>query len=674
MQTEVDVPRSAEVADSTHKRRVDIEALRALAVGGVIAFHFNFDLFGGGYAGVDVFFVISGFLITSRLLEESALPIKQRLIGFYARRVRRILPAASFVLIASALLATFIQRPFDAISVTAPDVRSASLFIVNRAFVVRNHGYLLEAEAPSLIEQYWSLSVEEQFYAIWPLLLTVCVGLGVALFGDRLRRHLTILICSGVIVLSFLLCLKDVDSRPIPSFFSLQYRAWELGIGALLATSPVLLARIPRRIALAATPAGLIAILATFTLVSRETSWPGIATIVPVLATALVIATGNTAGARPLDKLLGHPVIQLIGRWSFSLYLWHWPVLLLFTKDETSALTLSAALAVTIVAAGLTFRWVEQPARNWRWLQERQGLTLAFGAGLTALVVAASYLPTAIIGDLHSGKTATRVTRSLGDAPTPTPYVPSNLEPSLLNGRSINDPNAAIRTLCLTVTDCVLGDTESDFNVVLFGDSYAGHWSAALAAVGRERGWRVTVLTRGCPSTFFKKSVPGKPVCAPWAQAMWKAIQKDKPEVLILSNRWLEQIKVIGPKFAQNVEDAIALANSSTRVIVVSQTPLATDNALSCLAEHLNDALACGSQLTTHDVPSINDDLRSASSNAGAYFADLTPLMCIDGFCPAIDGTTLVYREGAHVTSSFARTLAADFGDHIDAALTGLSR
>ncbi len=676
MRTEVDVRAADEVGNKVHKRRLDIEALRALAVGGVIASHFNVGLLAGGFAGVDVFFVISGFLITGRLLEDSAVPLRRRLIDFYARRVRRILPAATFVLIATALLAAFVQNPYEAITTTSPDIRSAAMFIVNRSFVFRGTNYLLEAGAPSIVQQYWSLSVEEQFYAIWPLLLGLGVGLGALVFGSRQRLNLAIACCVGVVGLSFVMSVRTVEANPIPSFFLINYRAWELGVGALLATIPVLVARIPRRAATKLMPTGLAAILATFLLVDRETTWPGFAVAIPVLATAIVIAAGNIGEPTRVHKVLGNSVVQLIGRWSFSLYLWHWPILLLFTVESTSVVTRLVAFAVTIVAAGLTFRWVEQPARNWRWLQTHAGATLALGAIAIALGIAVASLPTAIIGDLHSGQPAAKITRAIGSAPSPTPFVPSNMQPSLINGRSSRDRFAEIRNNCKKFGACTYGDTESDFDVVLFGDSFGGHWSAALDTLGRERGWRITRLTRsGCRSTMTGDStLKEMPKCVLWARSGWETIRQVQPEVVILSNRWVEQQKHDGPNFETEVANAIALSEGPSRIIVLSQTPLTKDDPLGCLADHLTSALACGAKPSDRGVARANVGLRAASTNAGAYFADLIPVMCADDFCPAIDGNVLVYRETSHVTSVFARSLAGDFGSQIDAALAQLTQ
>ena len=338
--------------------RPDIEGLRAIAVAAVVAFHIDVRGAAGGYAGVDVFYVISGFLITSLLLRDVATSSARALLEFYARRARRLLPAATAAIVGSLAIALVVASPLENVEV-GRDGRAAALFHANVRFAADGAAYHGEAEPPSIFLQFWSLSLEEQFYALWPLAL-----LGVAVVGRRRRHRVTTAATAMLIVVipvSFVIGVRGAELTTAHAFFLLQYRAWELGIGGLLAAAPRL-ARLPVRAAEPLRIAGLTAIASAVVAYGDETSWPGVATLVPVLGTAVVIAAGASATTGPSYALLASPPMRVIGRLSYAIYLWHWPISWAF--DDLDDWNVVVYGAVVLAVSALTFAVIEQPVRR----------------------------------------------------------------------------------------------------------------------------------------------------------------------------------------------------------------------------------------------------------------------------------------------------------------------
>ena len=307
--------------------RADIEGLRAIAVLGVLAFHAGVPHVMGGYVGVDVFYVISGFLITSLMLRDrSTGGAGGFLAAFYARRIRRILPAATVVIGVTLVGAALVQNPIENAN-TAADARGATLFYSNIRFAHHATDYFAAHDAPSPFQQYWSLSLEEQFYLVWPL-----VFVGLCWFARHRASPRAVLGAGLAIVVagSLGLSILWMQHEPIRAFYSLPSRAWELGIGALIAVYAEDLARIPSRVRIAMSTLGLGAIAATMIAYTPSTPFPGWSALPPTLGTALVIAAscGAPSGG-PLYRVLASKPFQLVGRFSFSLYLWHWPLLVL---------------------------------------------------------------------------------------------------------------------------------------------------------------------------------------------------------------------------------------------------------------------------------------------------------------------------------------------------------
>ncbi|HMJ81180.1 MAG TPA: acyltransferase family protein, partial [Candidatus Dormibacteraeota bacterium] len=535
--------------------RPDLEGLRGLAVLLVLLFHADVPGLGGGFVGVDVFFVLSGFLITGLLLREREGSGRIDLGAFYARRARRILPAAAVVIVATLAACWVILAPLDLPRV-AGDAAAAALSVGNIRFAAGAMDYFAADNAPSPLLHYWSLGVEEQFYLLWPVLLIVATRLP----RPRLGAALALL---AVVAASYAAAWYLTDQAEPWAFYSLPTRAWQLALGGLLAVTVAWQARLPARLVVVAGWLGLTCILvAAVTLDATITPYPGLAALLPTLGTVALILAGTQRWS-PAMVLAERPM-RWLGRISYSLYLVHWPVLvlpaaLLLPGDELS-LPARLALAGLAVALGAAcYRWVEAPFHQGARLRLAPRRTLALAATAIATVLvfagyvdqdatrvlagessmavsadggAAEDLPPAGVGAASGSLPVSSAGDSSGDgalpggldngedqaltgdatpgasatgtpSPTAPPLVapkgpvplPRNVQPSLFT--AANDWEALLGDGCLLQEygiqppDCVFGAKHGQVTVALVGDSHASQWFPALQRIAVARGWRL---------------------------------------------------------------------------------------------------------------------------------------------------------------------------------------
>jgi peptidoglycan/LPS O-acetylase OafA/YrhL len=368
--------------------RPDVEGLRALAIALVVCYHYRFGRVHGGNTGVDVFFVISGFVITSMLLRERAASERTSLADFYARRVRRILPAATVTLLAT-LVVSWLLLPADAIRSIAGDARSAALFYSN---VRLRHSAGALHQATGLytpVGQFWSLSIEEQFYFVWPTVLLVICGL-VKVARQRVALGLALAaVVAGSLTLSHSWTTVDRNA----AYFSSFTRAGELALGALVAVCLPLLRRVPASLGAALSWVGLAGIVTGGFVITDQHVYPGLLYVLPIGCTALAIAGGTTAGRFGAGAILGTRAMVALGAISYSLYLWHFPIIT-FAQDRLGHVpSLSARLALLALAICVSiasYLWLENPIRKSRFLAQNRAVTFVFGACLVAATVGTS--------------------------------------------------------------------------------------------------------------------------------------------------------------------------------------------------------------------------------------------------------------------------------------------
>lgn len=539
--------------------RTDIQALRALAIAAVVINHLWHDRLPGGYVGVDVFFVISGFLITSHLFGEVARTGRVRLGAFYARRIRRLLPAALLVLLVSAILVA-LYLPYPRWERNAMEIAASASYIENWVLAAMSVNYSALNDSATVAQHYWSLSVEEQFYLVWPILMVAAVVWG-ARFAARSslrRRVLSALVAVGSI--SFLASMWFTAVSPNQAYFVTFTRAWEFALGGLVA---LLAHRIRPGLVVAnlLTAAGLAAVVVAALVFNAQTPFPGVAALIPVVGTAAIIAAGNHVHQWHTWFTASRPV-QWLGGVSYSLYLWHWPLIVIapfaLSAERGTVMNLGI-LAVALVLAWLTKRAVEDPGQRWAFWSSsvrRSLLLMLAGMLVVALAAAALFVGGRIqsAGDDPDGALPTGGCvgpNALQDERCTDPFGPAESVVMTAKNEYFYTPPECSDLLTLlsygdfkTTRNCDFStDGEPTQRVWLVGDSHAQQWQGALFDLAREREWDLTIsYYGGCPAadvafTGFRAPWGQSDVdrCRQWSRDVSETIAADRPDLVFTS-------------------------------------------------------------------------------------------------------------------------------------------
>lgn len=661
----VDLARPRPAQPRTEKKhfRTDIQGMRALAVAAVVLYHAGLPFLPGGYIGVDIFFVISGFLITGLLLREIERSGRISFLDFYARRIRRLLPASALVLLATVLGAKLLVPPLLLPDV-AKDAVATSLFFANVRFAQTETDYLA-GTSPSPFQHYWSLALEEQFYLVWPLIMVL-----VAVLAAAHRRKWLAIVLGGLSVMSLLggMVLTGI-SQPW-AFFSLHTRAWELGLGGLVAVSAPLLLRMGGKLGRAAVLLGLIAVVTSIFVFAHDLPFPGWYALVPVLGAVLMIGGGHAYELRFLQT----PVLQYVGNISYSLYLWHWPLLTLAEirlGEQFNGWLALVLVMLSVVLADLTYRHVEQRFQHSRPLKARAVRSYALGAGLTVVALAVSFSATKM-PDLDAGETAAAPDgQQLMSAPLSPEFVPSNLTPSLERAAasipSVYTDGCHVSYETTASPSCTYGAATGTGAIVLFGDSHAAQWFTPMDEVAREEGQKLISLTKsGCPSVDIP--VRGKisetyPQCDEWRQDSLQRIKTLAPGLVVVSNYgsvYRELGRDLGDfeqAWREGLERTIAALPEGTDVVVLGDTPAWEIAPSACLSINLQDVSECASpreQVVDAEVARIEQEAVQAMD--GRYVSPIE-WVCQET-CSPIAWNLLVYRDAHHLTNEMAGALA----------------
>ncbi|MFY1636932.1 acyltransferase family protein [Solwaraspora sp. WMMB335] len=667
--------------------RHDIEGLRAVAVLLVVLYHARVPFVEGGYVGVDVFYVISGFVVTTMLVRESATCGRISILGFYARRARRLLPAAILVLLVT-LVASWLWLPLQLRWIATQAIASAA-YCVNYLLATNSVDYLDAMRRESPLEHYWSLAVEEQFYLVWPLLL-------VALLAWPRRygriRWLVPTAVAAVATLSFVLGVWLTVHSPGHAYFASPARAWEFAVGALIALLAGTMARIPARVAAGMTWAGLGAVLAAALIFDGSTQFPGFAALLPVAGVAMLIAGGCAAHRAGAGGLLTFGLFQRVGRLSYSWYLWHWPFLVIGTAllGGGDALWRNLGLAgAALAAAAVTYSLVENPIRRLSHLRHRPWGTVGLAAVSSAVVVvvamsatvfkpsvAGSGAPVDTAATLASSQAVERDLRRLIAVSAQGSKVPSNLTPPL--PRVAADVPAVFRDGCvvLMITDagtdqpCVYGATDASQTIVLFGDSHAGSWFPAAEQIALARGWRLVVMVKGfcsAASVRFRLDSVNRAYheCDQWRTEALARIRQLRPLLVITSSTnytfgdpvgtFADRDQVWTDGWTQTVAK---IRSGGSEVVLIGDTPWLPMTVLDCLALHLDDARICHRDVREALLePRRRWMIEQAAAGQGATVVDPTPWFCTATVCPALVGNVVSLRDGNHMTATYSRLL-----------------
>jgi peptidoglycan/LPS O-acetylase OafA/YrhL len=691
--------------------------MRAVAVGLVVLFHAGLPWVSGGFVGVDVFFVISGYLITSHLVGELRSAGRVSLVAFYARRAKRLLPLAAVVTVAT-VIGTWVLTSGLQTREVAEDAVWASLFAMNVHLAAEGVDYGAAGEA-SPFQHFWSLAIEEQFYLVWPLVLAgaslvwwrgrrvvrvdlpVEAGSGGGAGGGTGRgggvvRSVSVvgmsLVVGAVALASFGYGVHQTAVAQSLAYYVTPARAWELAVGALVAVNAGWLARQGwlQRGWLAWAGLGVVVVAAV--VFDESTSFPGYWALLPVLGTAAVVVAGLSRATSLERSVLSALPLQGIGRISYGLYLWHWPMLVLapayFDTETLSTWQITVLVVLSAWLATTTYFAVEDPVRALPVFRRRPRHALAAGAATLTLTLTTAAAALTLAPDPRgSGVTGAGVDVDADVAGAlrvglATVDVPADLDPALTDALG-DDPSRQlpasgdchVNLLATTLSSsegaqCVFGDPDGDTTVLLTGDSHAYQWLPALDQVARNYGWRVISHTKGaCP--LYDVRLENRTLqrdyreCYRWREGVRDLISAERPDLVVTT------AAIFNSRGDEFTEDWVAgvhasvsgLVRAGRDVVVLEDTPYPRFDVPKCLAQNLDNAQAC----TVPIVDALSDPVRrertrAAALEAGAVVVDPTPWLCIDGACPPLAGNILVYRDNSHLTATYSARLGASLG------------
>jgi peptidoglycan/LPS O-acetylase OafA/YrhL len=689
-----------------HERtfRPDIEGLRAIAVGTVLIYHAGLPFFHGGFIGVDVFFVISGFLITGLLVAEIERTGRLSISGFYARRIKRLLPATMVVLLTTVALSWMFLSPLRKLS-TSGDVAASALYVINWRLGGQAVNYLAQGEDPSPVQHFWSLAVEEQFYVLWPLLLVVA-ALVVRRRGWGLRPTLLAFIVA-LSVPSFIYSVHLTHSQPGAAYFSSLTRAWELGVGAALAIVAPWLFRLPSMLSRVLGWGGVAAILWAAFRFSDSTPFPGRAALWPVLGAAAVIAAGVTAGKNGPVRLLGTPAMMHVGRLSYSWYLWHWPLLVIAAAiwGHLAAWQGVLVLAVSYIPTRLTTRYVEDPFRRSKVLVEFPKRAFALAAITMSSVLVAAFLLNASVpaapklaasqlqGAAALGDSSAAAKSGNADAdsvPRTTKAQltkPAAFTPSAVDARKdlprIYADGCQRDEKSLAVSGCVYGDPKGTVTVALLGDSHAAQWFPPLERIAVARHWRLVVETKqGCtPASVlvynFGLLKRAYTECSKWRTAALARLANERPQFVLTTGNFANVVVRDGKKLnaANSVSATTAglavtlkkLTGVGAKVLVLRDTPVPGIDVPDCVSGAGRSLAKCATERSVAlSVASTGVEPAAVKLVKGTGYVDLDASVCPSDPCAPIIGNVLVYRDPDHMTATYATTLRPILSRAID--------
>jgi peptidoglycan/LPS O-acetylase OafA/YrhL len=650
--------------------RPDIEGLRGAAILLVVLFHAGVPALAGGFVGVDVFFVLSGFFITGLLVRERERTGRVDLPEFYGRRALRLMPPLLVVLLATLAAVMWLYAPIDRAPIAA-SARMVALSAGNVEFARGSVDYFGSGDNPLL--HTWSLAVEEQFYIVWPLVLLLIAlwaerrsGSTRADIDDDTRPLLFGFAVVGATSLVASLWMTRV-SQPW-AFFGMPTRIWEFALGGALA---VVLGRSNEstdRRGVLLQVAGLIAIGVAVVSYDRATPYPGSAALVPALSAVALLFGGARAPDSIVSRALSLPSLRWLGRLSYAWYLWHWPLVGLGAVLDRD-LGVRGRLAWSLAALGLawlTHRFIEQPARGGPLarLSAGQLAALAFAASVGGAWVAHGAMRAAERGVAQGEQrrfAAAREDRMRHDCWATT----------------VEDERGP----------CEFGDVRSRTTVVLLGDSHAEHWLGGLDRVGRERGWKIVAMVKGgCPVADMPDLMHHRlkryyHECTRYRQAMLNRIVAMRPAAVILSS-WDHYIPPDGTGADWQVTPEMwrsglrrtyaRLTGAGLPVVAIKGTPRTWFDVPACLSRRAADlpfAQECTYERSRSLARSAIEAQTAAARGLPVRFVDMNDRICSAARCGVVRNGVIVFTDDNHLTASFTRSLAPVLGARIARAL-----
>ncbi|MFI6268493.1 acyltransferase family protein [Micromonospora zamorensis] len=672
--------------------RPEIQALRALAVLLVVLFHFWPHRIPGGYVGVDVFFAISGFLITAHLVREVEKNGSVRLRTFWARRIRRLLPASLLVLVATAG-AVFIWVPQLYWPQILREIAAATLYVENWQLAHDAVDYLAAENVRSPVQHYWSLSVEEQFYLIWPILIVLAV-----LVARRVRRTDPIgairVTLALIVAASFAYSVYETSANSAAAYFVTPTRAWEFGAGAMLATLPGLGRSASDRTRAAVSWLGLLLIGVAAFVLHSGTPFPGYAAALPVVGTLAAIWAGATSPRwSPLRPMASAPV-QKLGDWSYSIYLWHWPPIVIFelaTGDKMTWPVNFVVIAGVVALAALTKRFVEDPLRFGVFTGGCRLWPQYAAAAMSMVLVLSVVVAGNRLLEQSSQANTSRLEQLLA-AGTPCLGADARVEAQRCENGALGremfpemsmltkDTGSAYRCYDqepgAKLTSCRVGSERPDATrVALVGDSHAAMLIPAIEGQLDSRNWAVdTYVARGCIWAQVGAADQSDPCYARRHAMMQRLGDGPKYDLVILSGKRSASAdpRAAAGQIRRYVEAWRPVLERGTRIVVVVDNPALGATDLGCLVDDAangGDPMRCA--VDRQAALGTRDALEEAAkrTDGKVQMVDLTDLFCTATRCALVIGNVIVYRDAHHLTATYARTLGPHLVERVAARL-----
>lgn len=650
----------------TRRLRTDIQALRTIAVTLVVLFHLWPNRISGGFIGVDVFFVISGFLITKHILHEVQ---EQRfsVTSFWARRIKRLLPA-SFTVLAVTAIAIVLLAPVSLWAQWLGEIQSSVFYFQNWNLAGASVDYLALANQASPVQHFWSLSTEEQFYFFWPLLVAagIIITSRAVKAPSSIRKTLFVMF-STLTAASFAYSVYLTNVDPAVAYFSTPVRAWEFGIGAIAAFLPAVKGKsLKTTLALI----GLIGISTSALLITNKTPFPGLAAIFPTLGTAFVIVAAVEAGV--VSRIMAWRLIQWIGDKSYAIYLWHWPLLIAIPYVTLTALTLAQKLMIvlaTVLLAGLTERFIEKRMTNTKPNKVKvfalTATTSVFIASLSGLAI--NLGNERIVAELNFGKAgAVALHECFGAAARLS-------QDSSCDNSSLEDVYPALSVAasdtpvlpesCFSVTReqtnptfCELGSKDGQIRIAAVGDSHLAQFAGALNVLALRNNWKIDMYAKGgCPFSYAvrKHDAVLTRNCPIWVDKVSEQLREKKYDVVITSQRagvdWVGGDSQASSGLSDLWQELLASGN---RIIAIKDSPYPGQNNVSCLLT------GADCKFERSNALKFDPQVDAASSNQKVKLVNFDSVYCQATKCLPVIGNVVVYRDDNHLTDTFARTLA----------------
>lgn len=668
-----------------------VQGLRAIAVLFVVLYHFWPGRLSGGYVGVDIFFVISGFLITAHLARELTSTGRVNLAQFWARRARRLLPASLLVLLFCAIIAALpFLTPTSAMPAEVREIIASTFYVENWYLALSSADYLALSGDPTTVQHYWSLSLEEQFYVIWPLLMLLAAWISVKFFrGSRLRAAA---IAIGVVsVASFVFCVVYTITDPAPAYFVTMGRMWQFGVGAIIALVPRL--RVNNAIvSFILGWAGILVLLYTAFTFDGQTAFPGYMALLPTLGAAAIIAASNTERWWYPTRLLAIRPMRFTGDISYSLYLWHWPLIVIAPSVPFWGLTIYhrvALLGICFVLAWLTKRFVEDPVRSWKLLTTRRP-RVTLWASLGAMVLVGAVAAGGWAANAPSYQQGVQAIENVRDNPPACFGAASVLDPSceetvsdtilpapgFAGADAPGQPQCFIQLNDSRAVSCEFGSDAADApRVALVGDSHAYQYVATFKLIAEQEGWHLTTYLKGaCPWNATPLATPGSfgAACSDWRDGVTAELADGEFDAVFTAA--ISSTPYASAGHDSSFDAAVAgyreawatMTDRGIPVVTVVDNPGWETDPNKCL--RTRDAAQCNGARSEHLA--ANDPLREAADGTpGITLLDFSDVYCDDDTCFPVIGGANIYRDQDHLTVTFANTLAPQLTEAVRSAI-----